>query len=187
MSENTQQPASWWTGRSGLVIPLVLAAFSTYLLIGVLTMNVPAGAATPGPKFFPTLILSAGYIVSALLVLKYFREPELPEPATYSEHDAVSDAARLEAEEAAKVQYKTFSDWRSVGWAAGGFLAFALLLAPLGWILSGALLFWCVARSMGSTKPLPDIVVGLTLSSIAYLAFDTLLGLNLPSGILGGY
>lgn len=187
MSENTQQRTSWWTGRSGLVIPLVLAAFSTYLLIGVLTMKVPDGAAAPGPRFFPTIILVAGYIISALLVIKYIREPEIPQAATYSEHDAVSATARAEAEAAAKVTYKTFSDWQSVGWAAGGFLAFALLLAPLGWILSAALLFWCVARSMGSTKPVVDIFVGLTMSSIAYLAFDVLLGLNLPSGILGGF
>ena len=32
----------WWTGRSGLVIPLILAAFSTYLVIGNLTMHQPA-------------------------------------------------------------------------------------------------------------------------------------------------
>ncbi len=187
MSENTQERTSWWTGRSGLIIPLVLAAFSTYLLVGVLTMNVPEGAASPGPKFFPTIILVAGYIISALLVVKYVREPEVPQPATYSEHDDVSETARLEAEAAAKVKYKTFTDWQSVAWAAGGFLAFALLLAPLGWILSAALLFWCVARAMGSTKPVVDIFVALTMSSIAYLAFDVLLGLNLPSGVLGGF
>lgn len=30
------------------------------------------------------------------------------------------------------------------------------------------------------------LIVGLTVSSLAYIAFDMGLGLNLPSGILGG-
>lgn len=178
--------AAWWTGRSGLVIPVILAAFSTYLLVGVFTMEVPAGTASPGPKFFPTLVIVAGYTVSMLLVVKYVRQPEIAEPARYSEHDDVSDQARAEADAAAQVKYRFFSDWVCVAWAAGGFLAFALLLIPVGWIIAGALLFWCIARSMGSRRPLLDLAVAFMMSSIVYLAFGVLLGLNLPSGLLGG-
>lgn len=177
---------AWWTGRSGLIIPFVLAAFCTYLLVGVLTMEVPEGTATPGPKFFPTIVLIAGYVVAGLLVVKYVREPEVAEPPRYSEYEDVSDQARAEAEAAALVPHRTFSDWESVLWAAGGLLAFALLLIPAGWIVAGALLFWCVARAMGSRRPLFDVAVAATMSSLVYLAFGVLLGLNLPSGILGG-
>lgn len=177
---------AWWTGRSGLVIPFVLAAFSGYLLVGVLTMEVPEGTASPGPKFFPTIVLIAGFAVAALLAVKYIREPEIPEPPRYSDDDDVSEQARAEAEAAALVPHRTFSDWESVLWAAGGFLAFALLVIPAGWIVAGALLFWCVARSMGSRRPLLDLVVAAMMSSLVYLAFGVLLGLNLPSGILGG-
>lgn len=183
---DTAVRTSWWTGRAGLLVPAVLAAFSTYLVLGMLTMQIPPGTASPGPQFFPTIVAIAGYIVAVLLALQIIRSPEVPEPATYSEDDDVSDAARAEAEAAAKVRYRFFSDWRSIAWAAGGFLAFALLLTPVGWIVSGALLFWCVARAMGSTKPLLDVIVAFTMSSLAYLAFDVLLGLELPSGVLGG-
>lgn len=178
--------AQWWTGRSGLIIPLVLAAFSTYLLVGVITMEVPPGVTSPGPKFFPTLIIIAGFIVSALLVVHYLRHPEPAAPAQYNEYEDVSDAAREEAAKAASVPYRFFSDWTGIAWGVGGFLAFALLLNPLGWIIAGALLFWCVARSMGSTRPLLDVAVALMMSSLVYLAFGVLLGLNLPSGVLGG-
>lgn len=184
----TDAPArrSWWTGRAGLIIPAIVAAFSAYLLIGSLTMKVPTGAASPGPQFFPTVIAIAGFVIAVLLAVQIIRNPEIPQPATYSEDDDVSDAARAEAEAAAKVPYRFFSDWRSVAWAAGGFLAFALLLPLAGWILAAALLVWCVARAMGSTKPVLDVIVALTLSSLSYLAFDVLLGLDLPSGVLGG-
>mgnify|MGYP007004606194 CR=1 FL=1 len=50
MSTTTDTPArtrtghlgegTWWHGRSGLLVPLILGAFSTYLLIGILTMEV---------------------------------------------------------------------------------------------------------------------------------------------------
>lgn len=173
---------SWWTGRSGLVVPLVLFAFCTYLLVGILTMNVPVGVDSPGPKFFPTLVVISGYIVSAVLVVQYIRKPEPADVAEDSEYGAVPVAD----EQAPAKQYRFFSDWQCIAWATFGFLAFALLLNPVGWILSAALLFWCVARAMDSKRPLLDLVVGLMMSSIAYLAFDVLLGLNLPSGLLGG-
>lgn len=177
---------SWWHGRSGLVVPLILAGFSTYLLVGILTMRVPEGTDPPGPAFFPALIAIAGYVIATLLAISYLRAPEPALPATYAEHEDVSDEERRAAEEAARVPYRTFSDWRCVAWAAGGFFAFAALLTVLGWILAAALLFWCVARGMGSTRPLMDLTVALTVSSIVYLAFAVALGLNLPSGILGG-
>ena len=64
--------------------------------------------------------------------------------------------------------------------------AFAVLLPWLGWILAGALLFWCITRAFGAPHPVFDILVALFVSSLAYLGFAVALGLTLPSGILGG-
>lgn len=181
-----REPGDFGHGRSGLVIPLILAAFSTYLLIGLLTMEIPGGADSPGPQFFPAIVMVAGYVVAVALALRLLRTPEPAQPAVYGEHEQVSDEERRAAEEAAAVRYPTFTDWRCVAWAVGGFLGFAAVLTVAGWILSAALLFWCVARAMDSRTPLRDLVVALTVSSLVYLAFGVALGLNLPSGILGG-
>ena len=59
----------FWHGRSGLVVPVLLAAWTTYLLLGVLTMEVPEGTDFPGPRFVPNILIVAGYVLSALLVL----------------------------------------------------------------------------------------------------------------------
>ncbi|MEX5260008.1 tripartite tricarboxylate transporter TctB family protein [Kocuria sp. CPCC 205263] len=158
---------SWWSGRSGLVVPAVMAAFSTYLLIGILTMEVPEGTDFPGPTFYPLILVVAGYVLAVLLTLHYLRTPEHPEELS----------ART---------WRTYSDWSAVIWTMGGFLAFALTLEVLGWILAAALLFWAVARGFGSRRALFDISLALGLSSAIYLAFTVGLGLNLPSGILGG-
>ncbi|MEX3566491.1 tripartite tricarboxylate transporter TctB family protein [Micrococcus endophyticus] len=173
-------------GRSGLLIPLILAAFSTYLLVGLLTMEIPSGAKAPGPQFFPSLVMVAGYVVAAALAVRLLRTPEPPVAVVYGEHEEVSEQERREAEEAAAVHYPTFTDWRCVAWALGGFLGFAAILTTAGWIISAAFLFWCVARAMDSRTPLRDVVVALTVSSLVHLGFGVALGLNLPAGFLGG-
>lgn len=158
----------WFAGRSGLLFPLVLALASTWIVIGNLTMDIPEGTDFPGPTFFPWILAVSGYFLAALLALQYLRHPEFPEE--------LSDKT-----------YPMFSDWNALAWCVGGFLAFALLLQPLGWILAAALLFWCVARGIGSRRPLFDIGLSLVVSSAIYLAFAVGLGLPLPSGLLGGW
>lgn len=155
-------------GRSGLLFPLVLAAASTWIVVSNATMTLPEGTDFPGPRFYPTLLAVAGYVIAVLLTLHYLRSPEHPEETTGR-------------------SYAWFSDWGALAWCAGGFLAFALLLDLLGWILAATLLFWCTARGMGSRRVVFDGTLGLVLGSAIYLAFVPGLGLNLPSGLLGGW
>lgn len=152
-----------------LIMPLVLAAFATYLLIGMLTMEVPESAAFPGPRFFPAIIAGVIYFLVALETIGVFRRWSSGTLPTTDPDGAPSH----------------FS-WSSLAWVVGGFLVFTLLLEFLGWILGAALLFWCVARGFGSKRPLFSLIVGLTVSSVAYIGFDMALGLSLPSGLLGG-
>lgn len=155
-------------GRSGLLFPLVLAAASTWIVVNNAAMTLPEGTDFPGPRFFPGLLAVAGYVIAALLTVHYLRHPEHPEET--------SDRA-----------HATYSDWVALAWCGGGFLAFALLLDLLGWILAATLLFSCTARGMGSRRVLFDVTLGLVLASAIYLAFVPGLGLNLPSGLLGGW
>ena len=152
-----------------LTMPLVLAAFATYLLAGMLLMEVPDSVDFPGPRFFPAIITGVIYVLVVVEIIGVFRQWSSGSLGTPSD-----DAAPA-----------AFS-WRSLAWVIGGFLAFSLLLEFLGWILGAALLFWCVARGFGSKRPLFSLIVGLTVASVAYIAFDMALGLSLPSGLLGG-
>lgn len=204
---------TWWQGRSGLLVPLIMAAFSTYLLIGILTMQVPEDTDPPGPQFFPMLIMIVGYVLTVLLVIAYIRNPEpvdveteipgeeeedkaFSTPVTsavsasrlapHEEDEPSADRKALAEARVADSRHRTHSDFVSLAWGAGGFAAFAGILEFAGWIIAAALLFWCVARSMGSKKPLFDLTLALVFSSVVYIAFAVLLGLNLPSGLLGG-
>nr|WP_241180890.1 tripartite tricarboxylate transporter TctB family protein [Kocuria indica] len=186
---------------SELTMPLVLAAFATYLLVGMLSMSVPESVDFPGPRFFPAVVTAVIYALVIVEVLSVLRRrsadrspgghPTTSTGSTAHTSPADDDAAPsaddagyefVGAYEPATPQFS----WRSFAWVVGGFLVFALLLEFLGWIIGAAVLFWCVARGFGSTRPLFSLVVGLTVSSLAYIAFDMALGLSLPSGLLGG-
>ena len=63
---------------------------------------------------------------------------------------------------------------------------FTAVLNILGWILSAAFLFWIICYALGSKRPGFDAGVSLLFASAIQLAFNAGLGLNLPSGFLGG-
>ena len=154
---------------NALTMPLVLAAFATYLLVGILGMKVPDSVDFPGPRFFPAIITAVLYALVVVQVINVFR--------AWARGDLNTTDPDAPAHPFA---------WGSLAWVVGGFLLFSLLLEFLGWVIGAALLFWCVAQGFGAKKPLMSLIVGLTVSSLAYIAFDMALGLSLPSGILGG-
>ncbi|PPF83071.1 tripartite tricarboxylate transporter TctB family protein [Pseudoclavibacter sp. RFBJ3] len=185
-------PSKTATLLKGLTMPLVIAAFATYLLSGIFTMKVPEGADFPGPQFFPGLIAAGLYLFAALLAVGAVRElrATAASSSTMTEEEllarALADDEALAAAGSADAPRKVRVDVKSFAWVVGSFLVFSLTLDLLGWVIAAALLFWCVARGFGSTKPVASLVVGFTLSSLAYIAFDMALGMSLPSGILGG-
>ncbi|WP_427869305.1 tripartite tricarboxylate transporter TctB family protein [Leucobacter luti] len=188
------------------IMPAVLVAFAGYLQIGILTMRIPEGTAFPGPQFFPQLIAAGLFLFAALLIASAVRglrrggdgrgtDPVAdPDPDTDPEFELVADegedagfggAGGAGGADGAPPSRSVALDWRSLAWVVGAFLGFALLLKPLGWIIAAALLFWCVARGFGVGRPVHSLIMGLTVASVAYIAFDMLLGLSLPSGLLG--
>jgi putative tricarboxylic transport membrane protein len=170
-----------------LMMPGVMIAFASYLLVGIFTMRVPEGTAFPGPQFFPAIIAAGLYLFAALLIIGAVRDWRAGGGAGAGTEGTV--AAGLETDEGAEPLEAAKSvavDWKSLAWVVGSFLAFALLLQFLGWVLGAGLLFWGVSRGFGSARPVFSLIVGLTLSSLAYIAFDMGLGMSLPSGFIGG-
>ena len=150
-----------------LTIPALLFAIGGYLVFGLWTMEIPDTAKWPGPEFFPMIITISIFAVAAAMTLQITRG------AVRSRRESMPRGPR--------------TDWKSTATVVASFLAFALALEPLGWILSGAILFWGVARGLGSRRPLFDLGIALAVSSLIQLAFSAGLGLRLPSGIFGWF
>ena len=172
-----------------LIMPVVLLAFAAYLIIGIVTMEVPEGTVFPGPRFFPGIIATGLVVFAALLAAEALRawrssgSAQAGDPVAAEAWDG--SPVTTEDEEDLAPQRAVRVDWRSMAWVLGSFLAFTLLLNVLGWVIAAALLFWGVARGFGSRQWLVGLVVGLTVSSLTYIAFDMALGMSLPSGVLG--
>ena len=161
----------WWTGRAALVMPALMAAIATYMLLGQFAMKVPESVDLPGPQFFPWIVIIALYVLAAVLAVDIIRKPQLPELAPATEPEDLEERA-------------WYTDWRALAWAVGGLVLFIALIVPIGWIISAALMFVMVAHAIGSRRWLMDVLVGFFLSSVIYLIFAVLLSVDLPSGLI---
>lgn len=151
-------------------IAIILLAVALYMLVGDITMDVPGTAENPGPKFFPRIIMSSAFMISAVMFVQGTRQL----------------LRERQSEPALNVKASEFN-WKLIGTVVATFVLFILLLLPLGWLLSAALLFFGVARGLGSLNMFNNAVIGLTISAVIQLVFSGLLGINLPTGILGGF
>jgi putative tricarboxylic transport membrane protein len=78
------------------------------------------------------------------------------------------------------------SDWRTMGLVAIAFLANMALIEPLGWAISGGILFFLAAFALGSRHIIRDLVISAVLSVGTWYLFVLGLGISLPAGILRG-
>lgn len=168
-----------------LLMPALLLAFAGYLGYGLVTMDVPESVAFPGPRSFPSIITCGLVVLTLLDVADIFHRASRYTQQCAQETETLESAYTAPIMVSAAEPTKAL-DHRSLAWVTLGFLFFALTLPYTGWVIGAGLLFWCVARGFGASRPIFSLVVGLTVSSFAYIMFDMVLGLSLPSGLLGG-
>lgn len=171
---------SFMTGRGSLYLAGILALFTAYIGYGIITMDVPESAQSPGPKFYPTLLVIATSAIIVGLVISALRFPDREEGDTLY----VPPVGENRSE--SMIQSSDRPDTRNLVIAIVAFLVFTLILEPVGWIISAALLFWVLTMAFNSKKPLTKLAVALVVSCAIQVAFSSGLGLALPAGILGG-
>ena len=66
----------------------------------------------------------------------------------------------------------------------GVFVANIVLIDVLGWVISGAILFYGSALALGSRHYLRALVISVAMSLITFYGFAIGLGVGLPAGIL---
>jgi putative tricarboxylic transport membrane protein len=91
-----------------------------------------------------------------------------------------------EAEAGEDIDLGTRADWRTVVLLMGAFALNALLIEPLGWVISGTLLFWGSAYALGNRRHVRGLLIGVALALATFYTFAIGLGVNLPAGVLQG-
>jgi len=156
-------------GRSELGVALFLGALGVLIIVSALLLPESRIARGPvGPAAVPMVVGGLLVIVSIVLAVDIWR------------------GGRGEPEGGEDIELGGGTDWRTIAMVVAAFLANALLIESLGWVFSGAILFWGSAFALGSRHYVRDAVVALVLSFGTWYAFA--LGLNtvLPVGILKG-
>ena len=165
----TETSRSFWTGRSGLIVPTLLVALGVFLVYGTVTMEVPATATSPGPQVFPAIVAGGCFVVAVLVAIQLMVTPEVIDRGV--DDDGIPHSGSV-------------SNWRTLSITVGSVAVFIALLDPLGWVLAGAVLFWGVSIGLGGRRYVFDAAVALLVSSAIQIAFSAGLGLNLPGGVL---
>ena len=156
-------------GRSEFGVALFLGALGLLVVVSALLLPESRIARGPvGPAAVPVVVGGLLVVTSVFLAIDVWR------------------GGRGEPEGGEDIELTGGSDWRTVAMLAAAFLANALLIEPLGWVFSGAILFWGSAFALGSRHYVRDAVIAVALSIGSFYLFALGLGIVLPPGILRG-
>ncbi len=156
-------------GRSEFGVALFLGALGVLVVVSALLLPESRIARGPvGPAAVPVVVGGLLVVTSVFLAVDVWR------------------GGRGEPEGGEDVELTGRSDWRTVAMLAAAFIANAILIEPLGWVFSGAILFWGSAFALGSRHYVRDAVIAVALSIGSFYLFALGLGIALPVGVLEG-
>jgi putative tricarboxylic transport membrane protein len=156
-------------GRSELGVALFLGALGLLVIASALMLPDSRIARGPvGPAAVPVIVGGLLVIVSVFLAVDVLR------------------GGRGEPEGGEDIELGGGTDWKTVLMLAAAFLANAFLIESLGWVFSGAILFWGAAFALGSRHWIRDVVIAFVLSIGSWYLFALGLGIVLPPGLLDG-
>jgi putative tricarboxylic transport membrane protein len=160
---------SWLKDRTELGLAAFLAIAGSVVLWDASQLSVPYSQSDPvGPKAVPFIVGGLLLVCAVLLALNVLR------------------GGRGEAEGGEDVDLSHPSDWRTVLPLLAAFLLNILLIDTLGWVISGALLFWGSVWALGSRRYVRDGLISVGLSLATFYGFYLGLGIALPAGVLEG-
>jgi putative tricarboxylic transport membrane protein len=146
-----------------------MALMGVVLLVDASTLsNNRTGVDPLGPRPAPLLVGVLSLVLAGALAV------------------AVHRGDRAEAEAGEDIDLDSLMDLKTVLLLVAVFAATIVLIDPLGWVISGGLLFYGSAIALGSRHFVRDLVIAGALSLATFYGFAIGLGANLPAGILQG-
>jgi len=155
--------------RAELGVAVLLAVVGVVVIVDAMGLDVPYSQSDPvGPRTVPFLVGALLLTCAVLLAVNVLR------------------GGHGEAEEGEDVDLSAPTEWRVVVPLVLAFLANVLLIDVLGWVISGALLFFCSSWALGSRHVVRDLVISVALALVTFYGFYVGLGVLLPAGVLEG-
>lgn len=148
------------------IAAVVILAVAAVVLADAVRIGVAGGFGPSEPGFFP-IIVGVGLAVFGIAFL--LRTTVVPD---------------LSLREQAAEEHAT-THWRTLWGVIAALAIYAVLLEPLGYILTTSLFFLAVNRIAGSRRWVRDVIVAVLLAAVLYVGFTELLGVRLPVGPWG--
>ncbi|MBO9519972.1 MAG: tripartite tricarboxylate transporter TctB family protein [Nocardioidaceae bacterium] len=147
----------------------LLGAAGGLVLLDATRLDAPYSQADPlGPRALPIVVGTMLVVCAVALAVDVLR------------------GGHGEAEEGEDVDLTSPTEWRVVLPLLAAFVANIVLIDRLGWVLSGAILFWGTSWALGSRRYLRDVAISLAMSLATFYGFYSGLGIHLPAGVLEG-
>ena len=150
-----------------VALSLGVLALGVGVAIGTAMLPSEGGYAGIGPNFVPGVVAAGLILLGAWMTYEAFmggwRGAPPDDPAERGEHPF---------------------HFPSFAWISTGLFGHLALIGSGGFVLAGAVLFVCVARGFGSTRPARDAAIGLILALGVFIFFVNLLNVGLPAGWL---
>ena len=148
--------------RSDIAVAAILLALAGYIFLAASAL--PFGTArVPQTAFFPKTLAVLLAILSLVVLAQALAGKKAP-----------SDAHKIGS-----------AGWFRIVASLATLIGFALVLQPLGFLLSTFLLMVCLLRAIEAQSWGKVIAVALATSLLTYGLFAWLLGVPLPAGVLG--
>ena len=148
--------------RSDIAVAAILLALAGYIFLAASAL--PFGTArVPQTAFFPKTLAVLLAILSLVVLAQALAGKKAP-----SDADKIGSAG-----------------WFRIVASLATLIGFALVLQPLGFLLSTFLLMVCLLRAIEAQSWGKVIAVALATSLLTYGLFAWLLGVPLPAGVLG--
>lgn len=147
----------------------MLGAVGIIVLIDAAGINTPYSQADPvGPRTLPYIVGGLLLVCAALLAVNVLK------------------GGHGEAEGGEDVDLTHPSDWRTILPLLGFFIVNIVLIDRTGWVISGTILFWGSAWSLGSRHYVRDGIISFLMAIGTFYGFYVGLGIRLPAGLLEG-
>ena len=170
----------------------LLALGAGYLAAAFLISEPEGGYAAVGPRVFP---IGIGIALVAVALSTAFRARGAARAPSSGAAEAQAVPARAQAAAAGEARAQAApaagaappaADWRAAAPSVLLFLAYIVLLEPLGYLPATTAFITLEARLLGSRRWGRDLGAALVVAFSVYALFSLVLGLRLPAGFLGG-
>jgi putative tricarboxylic transport membrane protein len=147
-------------GAGPLAVGVGVAGLGLFFLLGAQTIPGEAQYAGVGPRVFPSVIGAGLVALGAAFLVAVRRGVEFPALALPPEPGVLP-------------------------WMLGGLVAATVLVEWAGFPVAATVLFAFAARAFGSRRWAVNVLLGVVLGVVVYIAFARMLGISLPGGPLG--